>query len=175
MLHISEVEDFVRDDYEAKDTMHDLSHIRRILRSAEKLARYHPCNLEVMTLGAYFHGIIHSKEPEVRDFLARQGLSQDKIDLAVQIAHDSQKENVPQTLEGTVLHDAHLIEGGKTFLITKSLVTGTARGQTLEDTLHFFEQNVLGKHHCYLAEAQSLYEEKERYARDFLVDLKSNL
>lgn len=55
------------------------------------------------------------------------------------------------------------------------LVSGTARGQTLEETIAYMEANVLGKYRCVLPEAQRAYEEKERFAREFLADLKANL
>ena len=175
MLTVSDVEEFVRRDYEAKDVMHNLSHIRRILRAAEGLSQAHACDPELLLLGAYFHGVIYSKENEVRDFLKRGGVSQGRIDKAVQIAWESQKGSAPETGEGTILHDAHLIEGGKTFLITKSLVTGTARGQTLNETISYIERNILGKFKCYLPEAQKVYEDKEEFAKDFIADLKDNL
>lgn len=107
--------------------------------------------------------------------LKAKGLSQDKIDKVVQIAWESQKESKPETVEGTILHDAHLIEGGKTFLITKSLVTGGARGQTLNETISYIEQNILGEFKCYLPEAQKIYEDKEEFAKGFITDLKGNL
>ncbi len=175
MLKVGDVEEFVRKDYEAKDLMRNSSHIRRILRGAERLAQSHTCDSELLMLGAYFHGLIYSKEKEVRDFLKGKGLSQDRIDKAVQIACESQKESEPETIEGVILHDSHLIEGGKTFLITKSLVTGTARGQTLEETISYVEQNILGKFKCHLPEAQKIYEEKEKFAKDFINDLKEGL
>jgi uncharacterized protein len=175
MLKVSDVEEFVRRDYETKDVMHNLSHIRRILRVAQRLALDHTCDSELLMLGAYFHGIIYSRGNDVSEFLKRKGVSQDRIDKAVQIAWESQKESKPETVEGIILHDAHLIEGGKTFLITKSLVTGTARGQTLEETISYIERNILGKFKCYLPEAQKIYKKKEKFAEDFLSNLKNNL
>lgn len=174
MLKVSDVEEFVHQDYEAKDVMHNLSHIRRILRVVQRLVQ-DTCDSELLMLGAYFHGIIYYKENDVREFLKRKGISQDRIDKAVQIAWESQKESKPETVEGIILHDAHLIEGGKTFLITKSLVTGTARGQTLEETISYIERNILGKFKCYLPEAQKIYKKKERFAKCFLANLKNNL
>lgn len=175
MLKVSDVEEFVHQDYAAKDVMHNLSHFRRIFRVAQILARDHACDSEMLMLGAYFHGIIYFKQNDAREFLKEQGLSQERIDKVMQIAWESQKESEPKTMEGTILHDAHLIEGGKTFLITKSLVTGTARGQSLEATISYIEKNTLGKYRCYLPQAQKLYEEAEAFSKDFLADLKRNL
>lgn len=175
MLKVRDVEEFVQKDYARKDAMHNLTHIYRILKAARGLAQGHACDPELLMLGAYLHGIIYHREDEVREFLKEKDVPQDRIERAVQIAWESQKDGKPETVEGLILHDAHLIEGGKTFLITKSLVTGTARGQSLEETISYIEQNVLGKFICYLPEAQQVHEEKERFAEEFLADLKRNL
>jgi uncharacterized protein len=60
-------------------------------------------------------------------------------------------------------------------MITKSLVTETARGQSLEETLQYLEEKILGKFKCYLPELQRRYVEKEEYTRLFLQDLKNHL
>lgn len=41
------------------------------------------------------------------------------------------------------MHDAHVLEGGKAYLIVKTLITGSVRGQSLVETLDFMERNVL--------------------------------
>lgn len=175
MITVAEVEDFVRVDYAAKDIMHNLAHIHRVGELAHRIGEGRPYDPQLLMLGAYLHGVIYCKEDEVRQFLKEKGLSQEDIEKAVQVAWESQKENRPETTEGLLLHDAHLLEGGKTFIIAKSLVTGMARGQTLNQTIRYIEENVLGCFKCYLPEAQKLYEEKEAFAREFLDDLKRNL
>lgn len=175
LIAFGDVESFVQPDYADKDAMHGMAHVHRVLRLAQDLAKEHEHDPEVLMLGAYFHGSIYIREAEIRAFLTSKRMPQETIDKVVQVAWESQKEGEPQTIEGTILHDAHLIEGGKTFIITKSLVTGTARGQTLEKSIQYLEANVLGKFRCYLPETQVLYEEKERFAREFIRDLKSSL
>ena len=174
-IRIEEVEEFVRRDYAEKDIMHGLDHIKHILKEAQKIAEHYDYDPQTLMLGAYFHGIIYKKETEIREFLKNKGFSESETEKVVKIAWESQKDSEPETAEGSILHDAHLIEGGKTFLITKSLVTGTARGQSLEETISFIEQNLLGKFKCHLPEAQKIYEQKESFAREFLDDLRNNL
>jgi uncharacterized protein len=175
MIDIAEVEAFVCQDYADKDIMHGLDHIHRVYRLARRLGEKHAHDGELLMLGAYFHGNIYFREADIRRFLEDHSLLPDVIDRVVQIAWESQKESVPKTIEGVLLHDAHLIDGGKTFIITKSLVTGAARGQTLEEINRFIEERILGKYACSLPEAQRLYEEKEEFARQFIEDLKTNL
>lgn len=69
----------------------------------------------------------------------------------------------------------HMIEGGKTYLIVKTLCTGTARGQSLEQTLDFVENHVLRKGECYLPEAQLVYLDMQRFARTFINELRVGL
>lgn len=171
---IEAVEAFVQADYANRDIMHNLAHIHRLHKLAKEIASHYEHDPQLLALGAYFHGAIASKEAEIRQFLAGK-LQPDEIDRVVQVAWESQKDSQAGTIEGKILHDAHLLEGGKTFMITKSLVTGTARGQSLEATLDYLEHHILGKFKCYLPESQRQYVEKEIYTRLFLQDLRSHL
>jgi uncharacterized protein len=57
----------------------------------------------------------------------------------------------------------------------KSLVTGTERGQGLKETIAIIERDLLGRFGCPLPEAQRLYVEKERYAREAVASLRQHL
>ncbi|WP_197023284.1 MULTISPECIES: hypothetical protein [unclassified Thermosipho (in: thermotogales)] len=57
----------------------------------------------------------------------------------------------------------------------KSLITGTLRGQVLEETIEYIEKNILGKFKSHLPETRNLYSDKEKFARKFLKELKENL
>jgi uncharacterized protein len=175
MITVEEVEAFVRPDYVGRDIMHDLTHIHRLQRLAKEIAINYEHDSHLLELAAYFHGNIAFKESEIRQFLKNKQLRQNEIDRVVQVAKESLKESHAETVEGKILHDAHLLEGGKTFMVTKSLVTGTARGQSLEETLQYLEGKLLGKFECYLPESQKLFAEKEDFTRLFLKDLRSNL
>ncbi len=174
---IDKIEAFVHPFYEQRDTMHGMAHVRRVLKEAQALSRSHPgTDATIIAYGAYLHGIIWNTEEErIATFLRSHDLPEDMIQRILRVAWESLKEKTPHTLEGKILHDAHLIEGGRTFIIVKSLVVGAVRGQTIEDTVEYMEGNVLGKYRCYLPEAQMIYAEKEAFARAFLEDLKTNL
>lgn len=174
IIAIEAVEAFVQSDYANRDIMHNLAHIYRLHRLAKEIASRYEHDPQLLLLGAYFHGTSACKEAEIRQFLEGK-LQPDEVDRVIQVAWESQKESQAETIEGKILHDAHLLEGGKTFMITKSLVTGTARGQSLEETLHYLEEKILGKFQCYLPELQRRYAEQEEYTRLFLQDLKNHL
>lgn len=169
--------EFVAPYYQNKDTMHDLSHIERVLKGAESLAKQsgYDVDMDVVECAAHFHGFVYSDEGAITEWLGRQNLTGERIRQIVQVAWESQKACVPESLEGKILHDAHMIEGGKTFLVVKVLMTGAARGQTLRETIAYLENSVLGKGECYLPEAKGVYREQQEFAREFVKDLREGL
>ncbi len=175
MLLLEKARKMVAPYYQDKDIMHDFSHIERILNLAVDIGQAYQYDEELLHLGAYFHGMIYVAEAEVVAFLTAEGMTADRIKQVVQIAWGSQKEETAGSIEGKILHDAHLLEGGKTFFIVKSLVTGTARGQTLEQTLAYIEAHVIGQFQCLLPTSQAIYQEKETFTKAFLSDLRQHL
>jgi uncharacterized protein len=177
MIKINNLLDFVKPYYESKDIMHNLSHIDRVLKWVEKLLKIgnYKADIDILIYSAYFHGFIYNSEQNIIDWLNTQQISTDRIEKIINVAWESQKDGIPTTLEGKILHDAHKIEGGKTYLIVKSLITGSVRGQTLEQTINYIEDNVLGKGVCYLPESQHIYFEQQEFAKDFIYDLNEGL
>jgi uncharacterized protein len=156
------------------DTMHDATHIRRITRRALEFAERYHCNVEILRVAAQLHGVVNAHELETREFLSAHGVAKDVIDHIVEAACESEKESTPRTLEGQLLHDAHLLEGDENFLITKSLVTGSARGQTLAETVAYLESH-LGEYRCCMSPHQIEYQRRLNIARQFLALLKPEL
>ncbi len=177
MVNMDSLLGFVKPYYEDKDIMHDLSHISRVLIYVEKLlkTRNYEADVDTLKYAAYFHGFIYNSEEKIVEWLKCEKLSSKMIDKIITVAWESQKDEAAQTLEGKILHDAHMIEGGKTYLIVKSLITGSVRGQTLEKTIEYIENNILGKGICYLPEAQIIYYQQQEFAKDFVKDLKEGL
>ena len=173
---IAELEDFVEQFYAQKDMMHDLSHIRRFLKTARSLSKRYHRDDGILTYAAYFHGIDRKKHKDIlTGFLESQGLQKRQVEQVFRVAKESRKESRPATMEGMILHDAHLIEGGRTFLAVKSLVTGLRQGDSLPEIIDYFEKEVDGRFKCYLPEVGRFYSEKEEFARRFFHDLKKNL
>jgi uncharacterized protein len=165
--------------YAGKDTMHDLSHVRRIHASAVALAaraglEYQP---SALLLGAFLHGVIYDpvKAVVAEDCLRELGVSAADIDRAAAAARESQTDAVPSTPEGLLLHDGHLLEGGRTFQVVKTLVTGAARGATLAEIVSYWERNVHGRYRCFLPVAQSEYAERESFAKAVFAELRSEI
>ena len=155
--------------YADKDIMHNLWHIELTEKWVQKLidlGNYKP-DQELLTYALYFHGFIYSDEPAIRRWLTAQNFPPERIEKIVKIAWESQRPEIPETLEGKILHDAHVLEGGKTYLVTKTLITGSVRGQNLKDTLNYLQNQVIDRNHCYLPEAIPLLNEMICFCQRF--------
>ncbi|MDR3598022.1 hypothetical protein [Clostridium sp.] len=177
MINMDCLLEFVKQYYQSKDIMHDLSHINRVLRYIEELLKTgnYKVDIDIIKYATYFHGFIYSDEKNIIKWLETQGVLKEIRDKIITTAWESQKDEEANTLEGKVLHDAHMIEGGKTYLIVKSLIAGSVRGQTLEQTISYIENNILDKGICYLPEAKVIYSQQQEFAKGFIKDLKEGL
>jgi uncharacterized protein len=102
-------------------------------------------------------------------------LQKGQIARIFRVARELQKESRPKTVEGMILHDAHLIEGGRIFLAVKCLVTGLQHGDSLRQIIDYFDRRVDGRFNCCLPETARIYSETEAFARTFFHDLKKSL
>lgn len=177
MINKKALIEFVEPYYKDKDIMHNMWHIELVQKMINKIlgTGNYDVDEECLTLAMYFHGFIYRDEDKIREWLSLQGYATDKIENTIKIAWESQRSEVPETLEGKILHDAHVLEGGKTYVIVKTLITGSVRGQSLVDTLKFMEQNVLDANLCYLPETIALCEEMNAYTNQFYRDLMEGI
>lgn len=176
MININNILEFVNTYYKDKDIMHNLDHINRVLKSVDKLMDMgnYTANMDIITYATYFHGFIYMSENNIIEWLQSQGLTDSVIRTIIKVSWESQKDEIAETLEGKILHDAHMIEGGKTYLIVKALITGSLRGQTLEQTIKYIDEHK-GMGICYLPEARQIYHTQQEFAEAFIVDLKEGL
>jgi uncharacterized protein len=173
MLNEKALLEFVEPYYIGKDIMHNMWHIELVNKMANKILSVSSYKVDekCLTLAAYFHGFIYSAEDKIKEWMLAQNFDEEMISKTINVAWESQRSEIPETIEGKILHDAHILEGGKTYLIVKTLITGSVRGQSLLDTLNYMEKNVLDKNNCYLPETIPLCEEMNRYANSFYEEL----
>lgn len=177
MCNEKELLAFCEPYYRDKDIMHNMWHIELVKKAVQKIlsiSRYQ-VDEESLLLATYFHGFIYLDEQKIRHWMAGQGYEDPVISKTVQIAWESQRKEVPETIEGKILHDAHVLEGGKTYLVVKTLITGSVRGQSLTDTLRYMEEYVLDKNRCYLPETIPLCEEMNTYTNVFYQELMEGI
>ena len=177
MLNEKALLEFASPYYADKDIMHNMWHIELVQRMIDRILSIsdYEVDKEALKLATYFHGFIYSDEEKIKQWLIEQNYSDEKISKTIKIAWESQRSEIPETIEGKILHDAHVLEGGKTYLVVKTLITGSVRGQSLIETLDFMEKNVLNQSKCYLPETIPLCEEMNFYTNKFFADLKEGI
>ena len=173
MINMEALLEFVEPYYIDKDLMHNMWHIELVKRKVENIISLgnYQVDMECLILATYFHGFIYKAENEIRHWLKAQQYTDEMIERTVMIAWESQRSEVPNTIEGKILHDAHVLEGGKAYLIVKTLITGSVRGQSLLQTLDYMENNVLYKNKCYLPETIPLCDEMNAFTVEFYREL----
>ena len=164
---------FIEPYYKNKDIMHNMWHIELMKKKVDKIIEMtnYEINYEKLILAMCFHGFIYNNEEDIREWLKEREYSQEEIDSIIEIAWESQRSEIPNTIEGKILHDAHILEGGKTYLVVKTLITGSLRGQALKETLDYMNENVLNKNKCYLPETIPLCEEMNEYLYKFYEEI----
>lgn len=177
MLNEKSLIEFVEPYYADKDIMHNMWHIELVQKMINRILSHssYKVDEECLKLATYFHGFIYSDEEGIRQWMSEQNYNDEMISKTIKIAWESQRSEIPETIEGKILHDAHVLEGGKTYAVVKTLITGSVRGQSLIDTLDFMEKNVLNQNKCYLPETIPLCDEMNRYTVGFFTDLKEGI
>ena len=173
----NELLDFIRPYYADKDIMHDLWHIKLMLKSVNhviSLGNYE-IDRECLLLATYFHGFVYRDEQTIRSWMQTHGYNAEYIGKVINVALESQRPEVPKTLEGKILHDTHVLEGGRTYLIVKTLITGSVRGQSLVQTMDYMRDHVLETNQCYLPETIPLCEEMNRFTEAFYQELAEDI
>ncbi len=177
MLNEKALLEFVEPYYTDKDIMHNMWHIELVQKMINKIlscSRY-KVDEECLVLATYFHGFVYRDEDKIKQWMIAQNYDEEMISKTIKIAWESQRSEIPETIEGKILHDAHVLEGGKTYLIVKTLITGSVRGQSLLDTLRYMEKNVLDKNSCYLPETIPLCEKMNKYTNSFFEELTEGI
>ncbi len=172
---IEKLKEFAEPYYAGKDIMHNMWHIELAEKWVNRIVTEggYEIDRDALTFGLYFHGFIYSDEKAIREWLVANQVP--NIETILQIAWESQRSEVPETLEGKILHDAHVLEGGKTYMVVKTLITGSLRNQSLLETLEYLKHNVIDKNQCYLPETKKMCEEMNGWTRQFVTDLEEGI
>ena len=166
--------EFVKPYYADKDIMHNMWHIELVEKKVEEIiaAGNYQVNRENLLLAVYFHGFIYKDEAAIITWLREYGYSEAQIGKIVQIAWESQRKEIPATLEGKILHDAHILEGGKTY---KDSDHWFCKRTVFKGNDGIYGKNVLDKNVCYLPETIPQCDEMNCFARDFLTALQQGV
>jgi uncharacterized protein len=107
---------------------------------------------------------VHEGLAEAEQLLLMAGIPAEVLEKGVAAALESQAGAVPETPEGKILHDAHLCEGGESFLAVKSLATANFRGYPLGQSYAWVLENIVNNRarRCYTEQGKREYSKKLR-------------
>jgi uncharacterized protein len=159
--------------YAKKDPAHGLGHIRRVHAKALIFSRKREADRAVLSLGAALHGVVGDSKPQAEQLLLMDGVPADLLDKGIRTAIESQTYSIPESMEGKILHDAHLCEGGDDFLVVKCLSVASFRGYPIADTYVWVKDKIIGNRsrRCCLPEAKTDYARKLKRLREFWSEL----
>ena len=138
------------------DTAHDLSHIKRVVGNAKKLAKSSAANLAIVIPAAWLHDCVSvAKDSSLRsqasslsakaaiEFLQTHGYHDDWLnDIEHAIAAHSFSAGIePKTLEAKIVQDADRLDALGAIGIARCLQTGVAMGSVLYDVDDPFAEN----------------------------------
>ena len=134
--------------YEGRDAAHDANHIRRIVARLAQLSQdvQPPPRAAVVHFLACFHGLVSRVLEEDRLRLQIEGLltglgwSASEIDEGLLLL--SRHCIDPRTPEECIVHDANYVEVLGAFGIAKAFTKGGAKGQSYEETIAIFRENL---------------------------------
>ncbi len=110
MLNEKALFEFAEPYYIDKDIMHNMWHIelvKKMINKSLSISNY-KADEECLTLATYFHGFIYRDEERIKQWMMSQNCNDETISRTIKIAWESQRSEVPETLEGKILHDAHV-------------------------------------------------------------------
>jgi uncharacterized protein len=94
------LENFVKPFYAREDMMHELSHIRRLLKTALSVSKKRHLDKGILMYAAYFHGMDRKKHrAALTGFLESQGLQKRQVLQVFQVASESQRSQDPRLLK----------------------------------------------------------------------------
>ena len=92
--------EFVEPYYKEKDIMHNMWHIELVKKQMDKIlsVSHYEADYKSLLLAMYFHGFIYKEEQKIRAWLDEQNYDEEQIKKIVQIAWESQRSEVPETI-----------------------------------------------------------------------------
>ncbi len=92
--------EFVEPYYKEKDIMHNMWHIELVKKQIDKIlsVSHYEVDYESLILAMYFHGFIYKEEQKIRTWLGAQKYDEEQINKIVQIAWESQRSEVAETI-----------------------------------------------------------------------------
>jgi len=167
---LKKIREFSRKLHKNKDPAHDFSHVERVAKLCENLAISKKCNMNLLLISAYFHGVLN-REVEIRKFLNSLGYSRELIEKVITTVKNSTLKT--KTVEEKILHDSNLLDALGAVGIARSFTKGGCENQTLSETLKILKENM--KRKMLTSKAKALANERRKFIEKFIKELEEEL
>lgn len=130
------------------DPAHDYSHIMRVYKNAERIAKHEKANLRLVLAAVLLHDIVQFPKSDARSktastasahlakkILAKYGFTKKEIQIISDaiLDHSYSRNKIPKTLEGKILQDADRLDALGAIGIARTFVVGGAENRPLYD------------------------------------------
>ncbi|WP_404459423.1 HD domain-containing protein [Oceanobacillus kapialis] len=187
---LTAIREYVKKSFSNERTGHDLYHLQRVTRLANKIAKQEGANLFRCETIAWLHDMTDHKlvsdEQEashtLKNFLVSIELSTSEIEEILEAIRtiSYSKGEIPSSIEGKIVQDADRLDAIGAIGIARAFTYGGAKGkfmyheQLSDNTIqHFYDKLLKLKATMHTATAKSIAEERHHYMEQFLEQFKS--
>ena len=178
-MTINELANFVAPYYDKKDILHNNVHTKRLVKMVNKIIEQGGYKSQVrydnVICAAYLHVMVKNEEERALNWLISEGVSEPQARDIVEIAKRGQREGRPDSLESKILHDAYILEGGKSYAMTRYLIYGYKNNLGIEKTLSYIENSIVPSLRCYLPWTQAQLEEYKAFVQENVTRMREEL
>ncbi len=178
-MTINELANFVAPYYDKNDILHNNAHTKRLVKMVNKIIDNGGYKNEVrydnVICAAYLHVMVKNEEEKAFNWLVSQGVSEPQARDIIEVAKRGQRDGRPDTLESKILHDASILEGGKTYALTRYLIFGYKNNLGIDKTISYIENSIIPSLRCYLPWTQQQLEEYKAYTLESVARMRDEL
>lgn len=167
IMTINDLAQFVAPYYEKNDILHNYRHTKRLVKMVNTIIENGGYKNEVrydnVICAAYLHAMVKHEEERALSWLMEHGVSEPQAEDIIDIAKRGQREGRPNSLESRILHDAYILEGGKSYAMTRYLIYGYKNNLGIDKTLTYIENSIVPSLRCHLPYTQEKLEEYKAF------------
>ena len=171
---------YIRELFRGNAGGHDVDHMLRVRRNAERIAAEEPgCDHQVVVLAALLHDaddpkLFHTENNgNARAFLEENRvpdeLTEKIIDTINAVSFSRNCGRIPKTIEGRIVQDADRLDAMGAVGIARTFAYGGEHGRPLSDSIrHFYDKLLLLKDMINTETGKRLAEKRHEYLKEFL-------
>jgi len=158
--------------HEGKDPAHGMEHIHRLRLMAKTICQNSGIPREDIYFAIFFHGLTTTQQDQVESTFISFGKTPEEAKHYRELSTYMSRDAVPSTNEEKVLHDCHVLEGGKYFALIKSIITGLFDDRSIGSSIELYEKKILPKQRCYLSYTRRILKDQQKIMKDMAQNMK---